>query len=474
MSDKQLDSLVNYLVDNPMGKQAGYLPVPLRDIPFTILKKLNLYLLNNGNFTLYRDKELEITQEDVEQLIRSKVQFAYVPVKDHLKYYSTLESCLTNIVSDPELPTERKAEILYSTSIALIDQVYNKPPKDKAIKRVQNVSKALVQLILQNKNAFKHLFEISNHDYYNATHVVNVCISMIALGIKLEFDRETLEDIGTGALLHDIGKIFIPSEILNKDDKLTKEEMKILQKHVTLGVEFLEEKELVSSTSIQIVKEHHERLDGSGYPNELASKEISVFGRMIGIVDTYEAMTSVRPYRIKSYSIHDVMKMLSLEAPKKYDEAILGQFQKMMKEQLNIERNWNAEALMEYCKSADIPTERMPRFTFRMPMQTRPIYHIDQKYKLGKVENIIAHNISRSGICFLSPRKIDVGQNIYITIKQLDDKQLEPLIGMVVRAKNHGDGWYSLGAKFHKTQDPDLIKHIRTVTLITEEFSVSG
>ncbi len=468
MSDKSTDAVINYLKEYPLCQQAGYLPVPLDDIPFEILSELDLYLQHDGEFALYREKNYKLTQKDIDQLIEADVHLAYVPIEEHGQYYQIIEKGLGEIVTDPEIQQEKKAEILYSTCIALVDQLYDEPPEKAEFDRVENASRSLVEMVIQNQNSFKHLFDVSNHDFYTATHMVNVCTSLVTLGMQMNLDRETLTEIGTGALLHDIGKLFIPKEILNKEEKLTDDEYRQLQQHVTLGVDYLESKTSLSPIAMAIVKEHHERLDGSGYPHGLKGEELSIFGRMSGMIDTYEAMTSVRPYRKKSFSLSEVMKTLFKETPHKFDPGIFEHFQNMVKEQLNIERDWHAEALAEI---ENEPKNRYQRFTFRMPMIAQTIRHENGKFTLGSMEKIIGHNISQSGLGFLSPKPVDMGQNIYITIPELKNEQTEPLIAVVTRCKDYGNGWYAVGAKFHRKKDQDLINLIRCVTLVQDEWS---
>ena len=145
MSDKSQSEPVPTAAPHSLCQHEGFLPVPLRDIPFEALEGLNLYLYNQGKYTLYRSHNLEIDPKDIDRLIGSRVDVAYVPVKDHQRYYQTIEQGLSQIVKDPLLQQEKKAEILYSTCIALVDQLYEEPPDVQQIDRVENVSRSIVE-----------------------------------------------------------------------------------------------------------------------------------------------------------------------------------------------------------------------------------------------------------------------------------------------------------------------------------------
>ncbi|WPL18739.1 Cyclic di-GMP phosphodiesterase response regulator RpfG [Thiorhodovibrio winogradskyi] len=150
--------------------------------------------------------------------------------------------------------------------------------------------------IFRNQHALLGLQRIRRRDRYTFEHSVNVAVLMIAFGRSLGLERDVLHEIGTGALLHDIGKTLVPSDILNKPERLTEHELKIMQEHVEHTERLLNAAPGISPASLQVAAEHHERMDGSGYPNRKAGEAISQFGRMAAIVDIYDAITSDRVY----------------------------------------------------------------------------------------------------------------------------------------------------------------------------------
>lgn len=472
MSDNLQTEPVRSEPHQALCQHEGYLPVPLRDIPFEALEGLNLYLFNQGKYTLYRSRDLAISGKDVDRLIGASVDVAYVPVQDHQLYYQTLEQGLNQIVKDPLLQQEKKAEILYSTCIALVDQLYEAPPDAKQITRVENVSRSMVELVMKSESAFQHLFDVSNHDFYTATHMVNVCITMVALGHRLGLDQEDIQEIGTGALLHDIGKLFIPRDLLNTRDKLTDEQFVLIRDHVQLGYDYLQENASLSDTAMAVVLEHHERLDGSGYPNGLKGDAISLFGRMAGIIDTYEAMTSVRPYRRKSFTLNDMINVLLKDTPDKYEAELVYVFRSMLEDELNLDCHSDpADPLWSYSPLEFI--KRMKRVHFRLPLHVRLMTKAGESYRLGPPKRMTVHNMSQSGLGILSPHVMKSGQNIHLSIPALDSVGMRPLVAIVTRCKDHADGWYTVGARFLEQQPESLIETIKTITFVSEELAVT-
>ncbi len=160
----------------------------------------------------------------------------------------------------------------------------------------RSVVRTMVDTIIGNPDAMLWYTQLKKRDEYTAIHSLNVCIFSIAFGRHMEFHEDALNDIGFGALLHDIGKMRVPLEILNKPGKLTDEEFAQMRLHPGFGKEVLELHQGIPASAIDIAYAHHERVNGSGYPLGLSGGEISLFARMVGIVDVYDAITSNRVY----------------------------------------------------------------------------------------------------------------------------------------------------------------------------------
>lgn len=147
------------------------------------------------------------------------------------------------------------------------------------------------------------------------------------VGAELNFSKKELENLGLGALLHDIGKVKIPKEILNKPGRLTKEEFEFVKKHPEFGYQMIKEDAEIDLSSRLVIYHHHERLNGRGYPLGLEDEEIHDMAVVTALADVYDALTSSRPYR-KGLSPYEAMKIIISESPTNYRSGIAGLFVK--------------------------------------------------------------------------------------------------------------------------------------------------
>ncbi|MGK3142574.1 HD-GYP domain-containing protein [Pantoea sp. C2G6] len=150
--------------------------------------------------------------------------------------------------------------------------------------------------IKREPSALLSVARLKSHDDYTYLHSMAVCGLMIALGKKLGLDEMQLRRVGMGGLLHDVGKAAVPLTILNKADKLTDEEFRVMREHPIVGAQMLIEAR-AGADLIDIALHHHEKFDGSGYPHRLKGEDITLYARMAAVCDVYDAVTSTRSYR---------------------------------------------------------------------------------------------------------------------------------------------------------------------------------
>jgi putative nucleotidyltransferase with HDIG domain len=168
--------------------------------------------------------------------------------------------------------------------------------KQIEIEQIEPVVERIVESIFRQQDALLPLAQLKNHDEYTFQHSVSVCALMTSFARAMEMPREVIHEIAVGALLHDVGKAAIPDNILNKPGKLTDAEFTEMKSHVVKSKIILETTPGISPIALAVAAQHHERYDGSGYPNKLKGEEISPYGQMSAIVDVYDAITSNRCY----------------------------------------------------------------------------------------------------------------------------------------------------------------------------------
>ncbi len=156
---------------------------------------------------------------------------------------------------------------------------------------------SIIDEIFANQNVLINLSEIRTFDGYTFAHSVNVCVLSIVLGLKFELSELELKELAMGAILHDIGKLNIPTYILNKPGRLNGSELAEIKKHPLQGWQILRNHPEISLLSAHVAFQHHEQPNGQGYPRQLIEEQICHYAKIVGVVDAYDAMTSVRPYR---------------------------------------------------------------------------------------------------------------------------------------------------------------------------------
>jgi len=192
----------------------------------------------------------------------------------------------------------KHAKLIHKQLRSVVDELFDVIMKggDLDIEPVREVVNEVVNSINRNQYALEWMTQLKNRDEYTAIHCMNVCILSVKLGHHVGIGQDDLNILGICGLLHDIGKIKIPDNILNKPGSLTEEEMTFMRLHSYLGASMLIETEGVPKEVYQVALSHHERMDGTGYPDKLDSDHITRFTRIVAIVDIYDAVTSERVY----------------------------------------------------------------------------------------------------------------------------------------------------------------------------------
>lgn len=197
--------------------------------------------------------------------------------------------------------------------------------KQVETERVECLVDKMLESILRNPDALTSLARLRDVDEYTYVHSMAVCTLMISFGNYLHYDPQVLREVGMGAMLHDIGKMRVPQEILTKRRGLSNDEYRQIKEHVVFSRRILEETKGISKTSILLASQHHERIDGTGYPQGLDGRQTSEFGQAAAIADVYDAMTSKRCYQRK-YEPTEVLKKLFEWSENLYNKNLVQHF----------------------------------------------------------------------------------------------------------------------------------------------------
>jgi HD-GYP domain-containing protein (c-di-GMP phosphodiesterase class II) len=201
----------------------------------------------------------------------------------------------------PHIPVAEElviAERIHSQAQGLVGSFMNNVKIGGAVDvaPIHQLADELQSSVLRNANALSCLGRIREKDNYLLEHSVNLSVLMSLFGHYRSLAPDVLQQTIVGALLHDLGKIMTPDEVLNKPGRLSAEEFEIMKLHARHSRDILSATEGIGELTVLTAAQHHEKLDGSGYPEGLKGDEISVYGRMVAITDVYDAITSDRVY----------------------------------------------------------------------------------------------------------------------------------------------------------------------------------
>mgnify|MGYP000980440656 CR=1 FL=1 len=194
--------------------------------------------------------------------------------------------------------------------------------------KLEPVSKmvyTMIDEITLNKDVAVHLADIRSHSDYTFGHSVNVCVLAIMMGNAIRLNELQLSELAMGAMLHDVGKILIPDSILLKATQLNAVEWKEMKRHSRYGFDILRLKPEFSVQGAHVAYQHHERINGSGYPRGLKGEEIHLYARLVAIADTYDAMTADRVYR-KGVTPNQALKTIHGLKDKQFDTLLVDAF----------------------------------------------------------------------------------------------------------------------------------------------------
>jgi len=309
-----------------------FVPIPLDSLCLDTNTNFKIYVRveREKEPVLYRAENLPFTEGVRKRLLDHDIERVYIQSDDQGKYREYIEDNLDNIVRNESIETSEKAEIVYSSATFLMEKLFEKPRVGKSIRRCEKLVRNTVEFVMHDDTAFRNLLTVTSYDYHTYTHSVNVFVFCVALAQRLGMTRESdLFVLGTGALLHDVGKSLIDKSIIAKRGLLNDQEWAIIKKHPVYGAEILRETGGIPEESYAVVVQHHERCDGSGYPEGLSKDGIHYYAKLSAVADVFDAMTTRRVYKEAAGTFAALQTMKS-EMSGGLDQKIFEEFVRLM------------------------------------------------------------------------------------------------------------------------------------------------
>lgn len=270
-----------------------FVPISLESIEPVIFPDVALYIKTGGNYILYKNNGRDFSDHDHERLSKNGVEFVFVSKDDMDVITSHMEASAERLLKSDLLNSRAKGKMIYQTSINFVDDLFSHPEKTNDLDRTKRLIENLMLYLSDNPDAISSLETVMSHNYHTFVHSLQVAsLTLMMHSEAYTLSRDEMLDVGTGAILHDFGKIFVPQEILCKSGKLNEAEIEILKRHPEEGYLYLKEKGVISPVSLTIVRLHHERCNGSGYPIGLENRDIPRSAQITGVADVFCTMTT--------------------------------------------------------------------------------------------------------------------------------------------------------------------------------------
>lgn len=289
----------------------------------------DLYFYHLRNYVLFKSKGASWAQSDIDKLTNTQVDTLYVRFKSAKDHHQFLQDKLKVILNQKDVPLERKASMLFETADPILATVFTSPTSAELLSGASNYAKSCIQY-LNERGSLPELIKLSSDSLTEHTHGLHVSAYSVALAKKVGFkDQQTLFALGMGALLHDIGKSQISPDVLNKETDLTDDEWLLIRQHPELGEKVLETRQIVPLLSRRIVLEHHERVNGKGYPKGIRGAH--QLSRIVAIADVFNSITSEKPWA-KAMPPFDALKFMIQTMRYEFDKNYLETFIAMLSE----------------------------------------------------------------------------------------------------------------------------------------------
>ncbi len=261
----------------------------------------DLFVRTASGTTLYRSRSTPITEHDFERLTSRGVKTLFVRYADHVNYCDYLHR---NILNNDDLSLGDRYTVLRTATQQVFEDAMRTDDATEIVRVSSTFAAQMTETLCSQELLMRDLFALMIHDYYTFTHAMNVATYTLAIAGRMGLKKEDITLLAGGALVHDIGKRNVPPAVLNKTTTLSEEERAIIQQHPQWGFEQLCSQASMCWGQLMMVYQHHERLDGRGYPGNMTGAEIHDWAKICAVADVFDALTCDRPYR-KAFTISE-------------------------------------------------------------------------------------------------------------------------------------------------------------------------
>ena len=281
----------------PERQKGEFVSVDLRGFPSGRQPLVDIYHLISGQFVLYCEARSVFSDTARLRLIAAGVPRLYLHVTKRGVDAGGADVAALLALPDSELAPSVKSAILYKSTLNTTQTLFEAPTRPENYAAAEQMVGTVTMHLSANPDAFSSVVQMMNTSYDLYNHSVNVCTYAVALADQAGLSKSEMLTLGMAALVHDVGMTKVPARIINKPAALTEQEMAIVRQHPDWGAELVGSGDQSRERVATVVRNHHERIDGAGYPRGLRGSQIDLLTRVLAIANVYEALTSSRAQR---------------------------------------------------------------------------------------------------------------------------------------------------------------------------------
>lgn len=320
-----------------MSRGLSLLPISMATLTPGAALGVDLYVRRQAHdqVTLLFREDQQVDWATLESLQKDCDEFKiFVDRKHQQRYQQYLRDKWHDLTTDTSSPISARLNMMSEVVRDVMSEQFKGAEAkntEKLIEVTMELAENAVKVINSQNILLDELFDVLRHDYGTFTHSTNVSMYAVLLAKELGFSIQDQTEIAAGGLLHDIGKIDIDAQILNKPGKLDLEELAIIRRHPQVGFEKLAPQPDLNLGILMMTYQHHERIDGSGYPCAVPDQEIHPWAKLCAIVDVFEAITSDRPYLVPC-TVESALNLMESGRDKQFDGAMLDVWIRLQKD----------------------------------------------------------------------------------------------------------------------------------------------
>jgi putative nucleotidyltransferase with HDIG domain len=303
-----------------MNLEKELIELSIYDIKITHTVFFTLYMKRGDNFVPCVTEGSAFDQELKDSLIDRGIT----------KIYMEEEAVESHTIHRKESlgDLDKKSAYIYDTASGIVENLFKEPTRENIQKSKEVVNDILDEILLEEK-VFSSLLKVTSYDYYTYSHCVNVAVYSLGLGKYIGLSGDDLAVLGQAAILHDIGKSQIDSNIINKTSKLTYEEYNIVKKHPEYGYDLMSKYKDIDQRILYGIRHHHEKLNGHGYPDRLHGTQIHLFAQIVALADIFDALTTRRSYK-EPMTTYEAFKLMKDKMAGEFDQKLFTDFVRLM------------------------------------------------------------------------------------------------------------------------------------------------